>query len=87
MKAGQEHEFEKLFGELRAKMRSEEPGCMFYSLMRSRTDPRAYIVQEQYRDAAAFQAHQESAHGKKYFPAIRAILESIHVEYYDVLTA
>jgi quinol monooxygenase YgiN len=54
-------------------------------LLNSRTNPRAYIVEEQYRDQAAFDLHQGSAYGKTYFPKIRAILESIEVEYFDVI--
>lgn len=84
---GHEQEFESLFRELREKMRTHEPGCVQYSLMKSRTSPRAYIVQEQYRDQSALDAHEASPHGKTYFPRIRAILESISVEYFDVVVA
>jgi quinol monooxygenase YgiN len=84
VKPGHEQEFESLFRELRAQVRDHEPDCLLYSLLRSRTDPRSYIVQEQYRDQAALDAHQSSSHGKIYFPRTRAILESITVEYFDV---
>jgi quinol monooxygenase YgiN len=87
VKSGHEQEFETLFSELRAKMRDHEPGCLLYSLLRSRTTPRSYIVQEQYRDESALEAHESSPHGKVYFPRIRAILESITVEYFDVVVA
>ncbi len=80
---GHEQEFESLFGELRAKIRAHEPDCSLYSLLKSRTNPRSYIVQEQYRDQRALDAHQVSPYGKDYFPRIRAILESITVEYFD----
>jgi len=83
--SGREAEFERLFAELRELMRRHEPDCLLYSLLRSRTDPRAYIVQEQYRDQAAFSAHESSAHGAEYFPRIRAILDKIHVEYFDTV--
>jgi quinol monooxygenase YgiN len=82
---GHEQEFEKLFGELRASIQGGEPDCLYYSLLKSRTNPRAYIVEEQYRDQAAFDLHQGSAYGKIYFPKIRAILERIDVEYFDVV--
>jgi quinol monooxygenase YgiN len=85
VKQGQEREFEKLFKEMRAAIRAHEPGCVYYSLLRSRTDPRSYIVEEQYRDQAAWERHQSSDYGKIHFPAIRAILESITVEYFDVI--
>ena len=61
-------EFEALFRELREMMRQHEPGCLLYSVLKSRTNPRAYIVHEQYRDQAALDAHQSSEHGKIYFP-------------------
>ncbi len=83
VKVGHEAEFEAMFGELRAAMRKAEPGCLLYSLLKSRTDPRAYIVHEQYRDAAALEAHQASPHGAVYFPKMRGVLESITVEYFD----
>src|SRR5271169_4412796 len=49
VKPGHEREFELLFGELRAKVRDNEPDCLLYSLLKSRTNPSSYIVQEQYR--------------------------------------
>jgi quinol monooxygenase YgiN len=82
-KSGHEAEFERLFGELRELIRAQEPGCLLYSLLRSRARKGAYIVQEQYRDQAALDAHQKSPYGSVYFPKIRAILESISVEYFD----
>jgi quinol monooxygenase YgiN len=58
VKAGREREFEKLFADLREEMRKHEPGCVYYSLLKSRTKPRVYIVEEQYRDEAALEAHE-----------------------------
>lgn len=83
VKAGSEREFERLFRALREEMREHEPGCILYALLQSRTDPGAYIVHEQYQDQAALEAHERSAHGALYFPQIRALLESIEVEYFD----
>ena len=83
VQAGHEPEFEAKFAELRQAMREHEPGCLLYSLLKSRTNPRAYIVHEQYRDEAALDAHQTSPHGQIYFPKMRGILETITVEYFD----
>jgi quinol monooxygenase YgiN len=83
VKKGHEAEFEALFAELRAEMRKHEPDCLLYSLLKSRAQPGDYIVHEQYRNQAALDAHQKSAHGAKYFPLMRAILEKIKVEYFD----
>ncbi|HEY1614689.1 MAG TPA: putative quinol monooxygenase [Rhizomicrobium sp.] len=84
VKEGHEKEFEALFTALRAEIAAHEPGCVYYSLLRSRTNPRAYIVEEQYRDEAAWNAHQSSSHGKTYFPKMREIID-ITVEYFDVI--
>jgi quinol monooxygenase YgiN len=83
VKPGAQAEFERLFGELREVMRTAEPGCLLYSLLRSRVDPCGYIVHEQYHDQAALDLHESSEHGQRYFPRIRALLESISVEYFD----
>jgi len=83
VKKGHEADLERLFAELRSEMHTHEPGCRLYSLLKSRTKPGAYIVHEQYDDQAALDAHQESAHGVRYFPIMRAIIEKIDVEYFD----
>jgi quinol monooxygenase YgiN len=83
VKSGEEAHFERLFAELRALMREKEPGCMVYSLLKSRTKAGAYIVHEQYRDQAALDAHQKTSYGADYFPRMRAVIETITVEYFD----
>jgi quinol monooxygenase YgiN len=83
VKAGYIAEFERLFTELRSEMRKYEPGCLLYSLLKSRTRPGAYIVHEQYRNQAALDTHQKSAHGAKYFPQMRTVIEKIDVEYFN----
>jgi quinol monooxygenase YgiN len=83
VKPGHEAELERLFAGLRSEMRAHEPGCLLYSLLKSRAKPGAYIVHEQYRDQAALDFHQKSAHGARYFPLMRAIIEKIEVEYFD----
>lgn len=87
VKRGQEAQFERLFAELRALMHEREPGCILYSLLKSPTKPGAYIVHEQYRDQAALDSHQRSPHGADYFPRMRAVIESISVEYFDGVVA
>src|ERR1700684_247562 len=82
-KPGHEAELERLFAELRAEMRKHEPGCLLYSLLKSRAKPGAYIVHEQYNNQTALDAHTTSGHGAKYFPQMRAIIEKIDVEYFD----
>jgi quinol monooxygenase YgiN len=83
VKVGHEGEFERLFKELREIMRAQEPDCIIYSLLKSRTKTGVYIVHEQYRDQAALDAHQKASYGAVYFPQMRAIIDSISVEYFD----
>jgi quinol monooxygenase YgiN len=83
VKQGREAELEGLFAELRSEMRAHEPDCLLYSLLKSRAQPGACIVHEQYRHQAALDTRQRSAHGAKYFPRMRAIIEGIEVEYFD----
>jgi len=39
-----------------------EPGCLRYDLVRSHEDPNQFVVIEEYRDEAAFNAHTGSPH-------------------------
>ncbi len=83
VRAGKEQAFEALFAKLRDEIRRHEPGCLVYALLKSRQTPSAYIVHEQYEDEAALEAHVSAPYSDTLFPAIRALLESIEVEYYD----
>jgi quinol monooxygenase YgiN len=44
----------------------QEPGCLAYTPHRIDGDPETVLIYEQYKDAAALSAHQESEHFKKY---------------------
>jgi len=54
---GKTEEFEKVFGELAAKVRANEPGCERYELCRSTVTPTTYVVVERYADKAALDHH------------------------------
>jgi quinol monooxygenase YgiN len=82
---GKENEFESLFGELVVEVSKHDKGCNYYDLYKS-DQPRAYLVMEQYENRNALQVHQKSEHGKRYFPKIREILESIDVNYFVCTT-
>ncbi|MDO9461706.1 MAG: putative quinol monooxygenase [Alphaproteobacteria bacterium] len=62
---GKNAEFEKVFADLAAAVRENEPGNNFYALHKSKTDPLLYVVLENYKDAAAFAAHREYPHFKE----------------------
>ncbi len=44
----------------------EEPGCLTYIPHLVEGDPDTVLIYEQYQDAAAADAHRQSAHFKKY---------------------
>lgn len=80
---GCEKQFEMLFNELKKKVNTKESGNVYYDLYRVPNETGQYRVMERYVDQAALDAHQHSAYGREYFPKIRAILESISVDYLE----
>jgi len=67
---GKNAEFEAGFKEAMAAVRANEPGNLFYELVKSRTDPTTYKVLEGYKDEAAIAAHRDSDHYKALGPKI-----------------
>lgn len=49
-------------GEMRARIRDAEPGCVLFHVSRSQDDPDRLVLYEQYVDEAALKAHGETAH-------------------------
>ena len=43
-----------------------EPGCREFTVLRETDQPRTFVLYEVYDDEAAFQAHRESEHFKRY---------------------
>ena len=85
VKPGCETDFEKAFTELRSEMWENESGCLLFSLLRSRSNPTLYTVQEQYRDVQAFEAHNRSSHVSKFAPRLKEFIESVEEEVFDVV--
>lgn len=63
IQAGKNEEFERIFNELQAAVRANEPGNNFYACHRT-DDDTTYVVMEQYKDQAALEAHRGSDHFK-----------------------
>ena len=62
IKPGVNAEFETAFRRFQQTVRSSEPGVVYFGLHRSQMDATAYTVMEQYRDGAAWDAHQQTPH-------------------------
>jgi (4S)-4-hydroxy-5-phosphonooxypentane-2,3-dione isomerase len=70
---GHEKEVGIIFEKLQTASR-QEPGCLGYTVHRHVDDPRHFFIYEQYRDAAALEAHRNSPHFQDYaVKALRAI--------------
>jgi|GraSoiStandDraft_4_1057263.scaffolds.fasta_scaffold567577_2 quinol monooxygenase YgiN len=59
---GKGPDFEAAFAVQAKGVRADEPGNKLYQLVKSRTEPDAYVVMELYDDEAALQAHREAPH-------------------------
>lgn len=62
VQVGQNAGFEEAFCRFQQTVRTTEPGVVYFGLHRSQTDPLAYTVVEQFRDAAALAAHRATPH-------------------------
>ncbi|WP_411291005.1 putative quinol monooxygenase [Sphingorhabdus sp.] len=83
---GKNDEFETVFAELAAAVRANEPGNMFYTLTRSRSNPQVYKVLEQYVDQDALNAHGSSDYFKAAGPKLGLCLAGApDIEYLDAV--
>lgn len=75
---------EKLAREL-VKASAAEDGCASYTLNRKVDDPQGYCFVEVWRDRAALEAHQASAHFKELVPKLSemAVPGTSHVDVYE----
>lgn len=73
-KPGEEAALEAAFLALRAEVRKNEPGNVFYDLYKTPKEPGTYYIMEQYTDETAAEAHGKSAHFKAGAPKLGATL-------------
>jgi quinol monooxygenase YgiN len=67
---GKGPDLEKVFGDLAAKVKANESGCLMYQLTKSRTEAGVYKVLEVYASDEALKAHG----GTDYFKAAGAAM-------------
>jgi (4S)-4-hydroxy-5-phosphonooxypentane-2,3-dione isomerase len=84
-KNGKAEEAAALFRTLTEQSR-REPGCLMYQVHRHPSDRNRFFIYEQYRDAAALEAHRNSPHflehARKQLPKVAERKEG---ELYDPL--
>jgi quinol monooxygenase YgiN len=64
-KAGHDADVPPIFAKLTEESR-KEAGCVMYQVHRHKTEPRRFLIYEQYKDDAALEAHRASTHFLQY---------------------
>ena len=65
---------------------SAEPGCVLYTVNRSVDDPRKFLLYEQYRDRAGYEAHMETPEFKdNILGKVVPMLESRERDFYETI--
>ena len=83
---GKGADLEKVFGDLAAKVKANEAGCLMYQLTRSRTEPNTYKVLEMYASDDALKVHGSSDYFRAAGPGIGACLAGRpEIEYLDAV--
>jgi quinol monooxygenase YgiN len=87
VRPGHEQAFDALVQRTVESIRTMEPGTLVYATHASSDDPRQRIFYELYRDRAAFEAHEQYAHVRTFLADRLAHVESVEVQFLDVLSA
>ncbi len=65
---------------------SAEPGCVLYTVNRSVDDPRKFLLYEQYRDLAGYEAHMATdAFKESILGRVVPMLESRERDFYETI--
>ncbi len=86
-KEGEEDDVARLLRINGAATRAE-PGCREFTVLRETGQPRTFVLYEVYDDEAAFQAHRESEHFKRYVlddAVANGRLEQRFAKFYELL--
>ncbi len=83
VRSGVEAEFDGLVAETAAGIRDHEPGTLVYACHTVQGQPRQRIFYELYQDGGAFEAHEQSAHTRRFLARREALLESTEVDFLD----
>ncbi len=73
--------FDQLVSQTIEKIREAEPGTLVYAAHRVEGQPLQRIFYELYRDRAAFDAHEEQEHTRRFLGARDDLLASVEVDF------
>ena len=81
VRPGAETAFDELVTETTAAIREREPGTLVYACHQVADKPGQRVFYELYRDRAAFDAHEEQPHVKRFLADRQALLDSFEVDF------
>lgn len=81
LRLGQEENFERLVAETVPRIHEKEPGTLLYLCQCVEGKPAERIFYELYRDRAAFEAHEEQVHTRRFLAEREKFVESFEVDF------
>lgn len=81
VRPGAEADFDALVAETAAGIRDHEPGTLIYACHTVQDQPRQRIFYELYQDRAAFEAHEQTPHTRRFLTERTALLEATEVDF------
>jgi quinol monooxygenase YgiN len=81
VRPGCEADFDQLVAETAAGIRAHEPGTLVYACHTVQDAPRQRIFYELYANRAAFDAHEQAPHTRRFLVARDALLEASQVDF------
>jgi quinol monooxygenase YgiN len=81
VRPGAEEQFDALVADTAAGIRASEPGTLVYACHHVHGQPQQRIFYELYRDRAAFDAHEQAPHTRRFLAEREPLLESKEVDF------
>ena len=81
LKPGQEEAFDKLVSETLPGIRDLEPGTLVYTCHEVQNAPSERVFYELYSDRAAFEAHEDQPHVKRFLAGRQQHIERFEVDF------
>lgn len=81
LRPGAESQFDALVADTAAGIRDHEPGTLVYACHTVQGQPRQRLFYELYQDRAAFDAHEQTPHTRRFLAEREALLEDKEVDF------
>jgi quinol monooxygenase YgiN len=84
LKAGAGEAFDQLVAETVAQIERHEPGTVIYACHTVHSERNARVFYELYEDRAAFEAHEEAEHVKRFLRLREQFVDHLRVEFLEL---